>query len=184
MWIRRIISLVVLAALCGLLIFLVSRGFQNLGNLLSTHQENTNASTQQEPVEIVDCTEKDIDLTTMVTPATMAVGSQLQMNVTITNVGKVTCLLKTELLNIELLTGDYQVWNPTACDSSWEKQLLLVPEKAWSTSFTWNGGIYQACDALKNDGSEAQLIAEAGTYRLRSQLDGAAIGSESVLVIQ
>ncbi len=175
MWVRRIVSLVVLAALLVGLIVLAVRGWGLVSGLLSDQHAKTTQATQVGPVEIGECVGEDLKLRVVPSAETVDEGAGMEVKVRLENDGKLDCTVEPGAVNVTLAMGDEDVWTPTACHPEWHPRLLLGEGQKWEGTLGWDGGVYVDCVASTYlvdtyEGQvEVQATAGSGMYTLRAE---------------
>lgn len=183
MWVRRVISTALLLGLLVAIIFGVVKGYGAIHARLSDHQDKVAVETGNVPVSISECRFGDLDVHLDPEPVTAPVGEGFKLKISVKNTGLEECSLHTERLQIEMLTGDHAVWSPTECSQSWQRQLLLPANGTWEVSRTWDGNIYEGCDAATRGDEERPLVADDGTYLLQARLLGRQVTPETPVVV-
>ena len=183
MWVRRIVSSVLLVAVLSGLIFGAVKGYQVLHARLSEHQENVAVQAGNLPVNISECRFKDIDAKLEPDPLTPLVGEGFTLQVKFINRGREECSINTGQLEVRLKTGDLVVWTPTACTDSWDRQLLLPADGSWQGALTWDGSIYSECEVSKAAEGGASLIADEGAYLVEGTLLGEKVTPEPRVLV-
>lgn len=138
-WARRIISTSVLVLILIGLIYGVVALARGASGFLAERHEQASVGTIASPVEISACEPKDVGFDVTVSPSVASVGEPVQVTVEATNNGTQGCSLDTSEVSVQLKMGKEVVWNPTECDSTWGKILLLAPDQPWSTTLEWSG---------------------------------------------
>ena len=174
MWVRRIVSTLILIALLVLVIFVGSKlvGFGH--SKLSERQQEMQAAEQNLPVTIRDCGSSDLQVT--VTPQVTAatVGEGFVTNVRVAGKTAEACRFSTSDLDLTLQMGKQTVWSPTKCSKSWDTVLLLGADSSCEKTLKWKGNLYSECKAQKNaDGQN--LVADPGKYFFEGTLLGVQI---------
>ena len=204
MWVRRIISLVALAAILTLIVFLIvklvgaftgksepefiqsaqsSQSGQSGQSGAQSASENATAGEEIPTGPIPVCAADDLDFILTPVTANRAVGVGVDGAVTVINRGDVDCSINTGQIDVRLVTGDDTVWSPTACNDKWEKPLLFTPGLRWRADMKWNGALYEGCTAVAGGQSGGPLQAPAGTYRLVVEFDGVLLSNHATFVI-
>ncbi|WP_350258001.1 hypothetical protein [Scrofimicrobium sp. R131] len=178
MWVRRIISLLVLALLVAGVGYGVFQVGRSVYAKLTEHKETVLTPEQNLPVQIAACAAKDLRVDFQPDVYNPPVGEGFSVAVTIENRGTGDCSFDTGQLAVRLVTGEDVVWTPTACSSNWARPLLLSPDQNWTGTLKWDGHIYSECAAVTND-SEEPLVAGAGTYRLLGFIGEEALPGET-----
>ena len=170
-WGRRIISLVVLAALLAGLIFAGVKAFGWVMGLLNEeHARVTDVSTPK-PVEILPCAADDLNLTLTPSAGVVDEGMGFDLGVQIENRGSTDCSVETSEVKIQLAGSSTVVWSPSECVPEWSRTLLLAEGESWTGTLSWNGHIYEGCEAVAQETGGA--TASAGTYTLTALPAGA-----------
>ncbi len=183
MWVRRIVSSILLIAVVAALILGGVKGYGALHKRLSAHQEKVSSTNVNLPVSIAQCRGANLEVTTQFDPSVAPVGSGTKVDVTVTNRGSEECSLETADVQVSLLSGEQVIWSPTLCSETWDRQLLLGAAKSWQGTLSWNGGLYDECQSLTGGDEETQLIADEGTYQLRVALLGEKTAPDRQLLV-
>ncbi len=166
-WVRRIVSTLILLLVLALLLW----GLVKIGGwvktILTDEHERATQGAVIEPAVIEPCSSDALRVT--VTPVLTAVqeGEGFDVSVAVENVGASDCSFSLSTLEITLGSENGLLWTPSACTSSWDKELLLGAGKSWSTSLAWDGHVYADCELVKVDGFGATPM--EGTYTLKWQ---------------
>lgn len=116
--------------------------------------------TETELANPVDCRASAVQMTAEV-PSSVATGARTPMPVTITNEGRVPCLL--DVGSAELVTtiysGDDLVWSSAHCASGAERRILLDVGASDTTTVRWPGT--RSAEGCPDDPKTAR----SGTYR-------------------
>lgn len=176
MWVRRIIStgiLLVLVALLGTWLWNFGSGILDRGRdaLNEQHQKST-AATEHGPIQIEDCSPKDVELRVKPEADTIKKGNGTRVSVEVKNQGKAQCIIPEGEIQIALSVGGDDVWQPSECDSPWHPTLLLGTEKSWESTLEWDGNVYVDCKtATSGKGKKkAPIQADVGMYDLEATL--------------
>ncbi|WP_099332402.1 hypothetical protein [Actinomyces minihominis] len=170
-WARRIISTAILLALLIGLIFGITKGVQWVMGILGEEHAKVTESAAPKPVEILPCAGDDLGVRLTPSSGVVDEGIGFTLGVQLENTGKVDCSVETSEVDIKLAGATTVVWSPSACDADWSKTLLLAPGDTWEGSLTWNGHIYEGCDAVAAETGGA--TASQGTYTLTALAPGA-----------
>ncbi len=180
-WRRRILALLVLLAL----VVGVVLGVGALVRMLSAQGAetleagSTPADEQTGPVDPGPCTPADMDATVSTEAGTA--GEPVTFALTLTNAGDAACLVDagSAALVLTVHSGDDRVWSSGDCAAEpTVRELLLDAGDATETTLTWKGSRSAAgCPS-------GQGAATAGTYRVQTSLDGAALdGAREVFTL-
>lgn len=169
-WVRRIVSTLILVAIViGVGVLLVKVGSWVHAALTDTHAKTTESSTVK-PVEILPCTDENLDVTLLPSQTVVDEGMGMDLVVSLENTGSTDCSVDTGDIQVQL-RGDYgTVWTPTACDGQWARELLLGAKESWGGQLHWDGGISADCQPISNDGIRA--TAPSGSYTLIASVPG------------
>lgn len=188
MWIRRIISSVILLAVVVGVVFLVIRGIGMIGGMLpkatATPQSGAMSSASQPTSVIISpCSVGDLQITATSDPAAPVVGGGLTLGLSVENKTAKECSLALPDLEVRLSTGSDTVWAPTQCSDTWNGNLLMLPGTPWSASLQWDGKLYDACTLLTDDAGTG-LVADPGTYHVQVAVKGEWADSTLTLQVQ
>lgn len=175
-WVRRIISTVILLALLAGIGYLVYMFVTWVGTNLSQTREAAVAVSAPQSVDISECQPDEIDIRMKATPTQLYVSQGMNVTVTVSTKNPTGCLLTEDTLAVELTSGTYQVWTPTACAAN-KEDLLLADGIKTDMQFDWDARIYEQCEQVED------LFAEAGTYQLSVQVDGKPVGEKIPITI-
>lgn len=176
MWVRRILSVVILLALLAGAGFLGVKLFGFVKEKLTDQQKQIAAETGTAPVVVGPCPLEDLDVEVTPDPEEVPTGQGVRLNLQVTSSFREQCSFDSEEIAVELQVGGYPVWTPTACSEEWGRVLLLSPATPWQTSLTWDGKVYEACEVVMTGEEPAEAIAGAGLYHAHVSLAGQLVG--------
>ena len=192
---RRIVSSVILLGLLVGLVALIVGAVKWVTGVLSAENEKNISRTVVQKVEVNGCLPADLSLSVVPSHTDISQGNSMDVSVELLNVGEKECSFSLSDLSLKLVSGDRDVWTPTACAAD-QRLLLLAPEQPWGTSFTWNGGVWADCTlqvieiqpSISEEGAQSEApkpetipaTASAGPYQLVGSITG---GAEPVVEV-
>lgn len=172
---RRIVLATVALLVLAAVIFGVAQGVSFVKSQFGSDEpevapsataESTGPS-EEELANPETCRSTAIALKVAPESATVAAGAGVQVPITITNEGKVQCLVDVGNANLQMVitSGDDTVWTTAQCPANpKEHQVLLAPGASEKDAITWSGKRgAEGCP----QGAE---VAGPGTYRIEVSL--------------
>lgn len=132
----------------------------------SATAESTGPS-EEELANPETCRSTALALTVAPENTTAPAGAGVQVPITITNEGKVQCLIDVGNANLQMVitSGDDTVWTTAQCPANpQEHQVLLAPGASEQDAITWSGN--RSAEGCPQDAQ----VAGPGTYRIEVTL--------------
>lgn len=186
LWLRRIVSSLLLLVVLALLAWGIVAAVRYISNLFDQQGAAQSSVDAAQSFSIPTCTVDDLEFSLQAASATASAGGKMDFTLTVENQTGTACRWETSRMRVEVTTGDLVVWQGTECDNSWQKTLLLSNGQPWSAELTWNGLFYRECTVLTEtvDGKETERWTTAGTYVAHLLVDEQEISSGASIVVE
>lgn len=134
-------------------------------------------------VSVPECTLAELKVSTDNVSTT--VGNGVDIPYTVINVGNTACHIAAGRFTFTVLSGNDTYLDTGMCTERDpdETPLLLAAKSQWSSSFNWNGGIYNDCSVVDANSDGKIDNAEPGTYIVNVSINGGASGAQSVVTV-
>lgn len=183
LWVRRIVSTLILLGILALIVFLLVKAVTWIGGVFQSGRQTVAEQTTPRPVVIEECLPSALTVTLVPEKSVALEGAGVNISMTVENTGDVDCKISEAQIGLQLTGQEHVLWNPGSCSEAMQnKMLLLAPGQPWSTTVVWDGQAHSGCDAGQS--GPGPVVLGEGTYQLEARVLGGEARGSAPLVIQ